>query len=317
MKFFSQKYYILYAGFIWFTTLYSCELINPAEKIPALLEIDTVLFESIVNMEGTNLHAIKDVWVFINPEGTEQGSELLGVFPLPAKIPVLEEGMVEVSIQAGVKLNNQNSNRSIYPLMRSDRKVLELVAGETIQWNPVFSYKPSSQIRFDFINDFEASNDFVSLSDSLKLELTSNEDLVFEGNRSLTLQLDTMNTGFIIKTISSFKVQSGSENKEEELPIGDRKTYLEMHYKNEATLFVSIFVNRDPIPVNILRIGAKAEWSKIYIPLKDILATANTASDGTNDDEPFISLAFEGFKPDSLSTARFSWDNIKIVHELI
>jgi len=315
MNFILHKYLTLFLGFLWLITLYSCELINPEEKIPVLLEIEKVPVESMIDEEGTNLHAIEDVWVFINPEG-EEGSDLLGVFPLPAKIPVLEEGMTEISIQAGVKLNNQNANRSIYPLLKSERKIFDLKSGETIQWNPTLSYKPPTQIRFDFINDFELSNDFVSLSDSLDLELTTDEELVFEGNRSLTLQLDTTNTGFIIATISSFPVQRNRNNIDEELPIGDRNTYMEMHYKNDATLFVSIFVNRDPIPTNILRIGAKTEWSKIYIPLKDILATANATSDENNRDEPFISLAFEGFKPDSLSTARFSWDNIKIVHEL-
>lgn len=316
MNFTLQKNNIFYLGFLCLITLYSCELINPEEKIPVVLEIEKVLVESMVNEEGTNLHAIEDVWVFINPEG-EEGSDLLGVFPLPAKIPVLEEGMTEISIQAGVKLNNQNANRSIYPLLKSERKIFDLKSGETIQWNPTLSYKSPAQIRFDFINDFELSNDFVSLSDSIDLELTTDEELVFEGNRSLTLQLDTANTGFIIATISSFPVQRNRNNIDEELPIGDRNTYMEMHYKNDATLFVSIFVNRDPLPTNILRLGAKTEWSKIYIPLKDILATANATSDENNIDEPFISLAFEGFKPDSLSTARFSWDNIKIVHELI
>lgn len=304
MKFISQYYTIF---FIWLTIFYSCELINPEESIPAILEIDTVLVESIVNIEGTNQHDIKDVWVFVNPEGTE-GSDLLGVFPIPAKIPILEEGMTEISIQAGIKLNNQNSNRSIYPVLRNDRKALELIAGETTKWNPIFSYKPPAQIRFDFVNDFELSNDFVSLSNNIELELTTDENLVFEGNRSLTLQLDTINTGFIITTINNFKVQTNSNNIEEELPIGDRNTYLEMHYKNEATFLVSIFIDAESLPIQILRIGAKEEWSKIYIPLKEILAASNATS---------IRLAFEGFMPDDLITARFSWDNIKIVHELI
>jgi len=122
------------------------------------------------------------------------------------------------------------------------------------------------------------------------------------------LQLDTNQTGFIITTINSFKVQTNSNNISEELPIGDRQTYLEMHYKNDATLFVSLFINEEPLPINILKIGAKEEWSKIYIPLKDILAASNAT---------YVKLAFEGFKPGSLDTARFSWDNIKIVHELI
>lgn len=299
-----QLYFILQVCLMVF---YSCNVINPTEAIPSLLEIDKVIVESNYETEGSALQAISDVWVFANPEGSE-GSDLLGVFPLPATIPILEEGVTSLTIQAGIKLNNQTVNRSIYPFFRSNQQSIDLVAGETVKLNPIVTYKPPAQIRFDLINDFELSNDFVSLSDSIQLELSSDENLVFEGNKSLTLQLDTNQTGFIITTINSFKVQTNSDNLSEELPIGDRQTYLEMHYKNDATLFVSLFIDNEPLPFNILKIGAKDEWSKIYIPLKDILAASNAT---------YVKLAFEGFKPDSLNTARFSWDNIKIVHELI
>jgi len=299
--------YLNFTSLVCLLLVYSCDIINPTEPIPTLLEIDTVLIESNLEEEGSAIHTISDVWVFVNPEGS-QGSDLLGVFPLPAIIPVLEEGMTSLTIQAGVKLNNQTANRSIYPLFRSSITMVDLVAGEAVKLKPVFSYKPAAQIRFDLINDFELSNDFVSLIDSIELELTDDEDLVFEGNKSLTLQLDTTQNGFIITTLKSFKVQTNSSNVSDELPIGDRQTYLEMHYKNDATMFVSLLVDDDPIPFDILRIGAKKEWSKIYIPLKDILASSNAT---------FVKLAFEGFKPDSLNTARFSWDNIKIAHELI
>jgi len=299
------KYLPLYFSLLILSVVYSCDLINPTEAIPAVLEIDRVLVQSGQN-EGSAFHAITDVWVFVNPEGSE-GSDLLGVFPLPAKIPVLEEGMTSLTIQAGIKLNNQSANRSSYPFFRSNQQTIDLTAGEIVKIKPTFSHKSSSQIRFDLINDFELSNDFISLTDSIQLELSANEAVVFEGNKSLTLLLNEDQNGFIIATINSFKVQEDSNNNNEELPIGDRQTYLEMHYKNDATMFVSLLVDNDPIPFDILRIGAKKEWSKIYIPLKDVLAASNAS---------FVRFAFEGFKPDSLNTARFSWDNVKIIHEL-
>jgi len=118
-----------------------------------------VIVESNQETEGSAFQAISDVWVYINPEGSE-GSDLLGVFPLPATIPVLEEGKTSLTIQAGVKLNNQTANRSIYPFFRSNQQTIDLVAGETVKLNPVISYKPPAQVRFDLINDFELSNDF-------------------------------------------------------------------------------------------------------------------------------------------------------------
>ena len=306
-----SKYIKRNLAFALVLTVYGCEIINPEESIPAIIEIEELKVEAIEDQEGSSFQEITDIWVFVNPEGSE-GSDLLGIFPLPATIPILEEGMTSINIQAGVKLNNQNVNRSVYSLFRSDQRIIDLKAGETIQLVPVFSYKPPAQIRFDFINDFESSNDFVSLTSNIQLELTSDENLVFEGDKSLTLQLDTINTGFVITTINSFRVQKDRNDVNDELPVDERDTYLEMHYKNDATLFVSVFINSETIPVNILRIGAKSEWSKIYIPLKDALITANTTSDN-----PTINIAFEGFLSDGLTTACFSWDNIKIVHELL
>jgi len=105
-------------------------------------------------------------------------------------------------------------------------------------------------------------------------------------------------------------VQISSAFVVEELPVDGRNTYIEMHYKNDAILTVGLVTNSPGLlnfSTEILRIGPKKEWSKIYIPLSSFL-TANSISD--------LRLYFEANLPDGLESARFSWDNIKIIHEL-
>jgi len=252
--------------FTVFGAFYGCNIINPAEEIPSILKIEKTSVETDYELEGTDKHNITDVWVFA-------GNEPLGVFPLPATIPILNEGSTEISIFPGVKLNNQAINRNIYEVIKSNVSSINLIPGDTSIFNPVFKYKKKDEdIYFDFINNFDFSNDFESQAGSVDLKLTTNENIVFEGERSLTLVLD--------------------------------------HYKIDAPITVNViqqFYDGANISISILNIGAVNEWTKIYIPLRDaIVGISNLYS---------IRLSFSGIKPPDLNTARFSWDNIKLVHE--
>lgn len=289
---------------IIFVTFYSCNIINPTEGIPAILRIEKASVETDYELEGTDKHNITDVWVFA-------GNEPLGVFPLPATIPILNEGSTEISIFPGVKLNNQAFNRNIYEVIKSNASSIDLIPGDTSIFNPVFKYKKKDEdIYFDFINNFDFSNDFESQTGSVDLKLTTNENIVFEGARSLTLVLDDNNTTFNIVSLSEFKVQTSGAVNMDELPVDDRETYLEMHYKIDAPITVNIiqqFYDGANISISILNIGAVSEWTKIYIPLRDAIVGINNLYS--------IRLSFAGIKPTELNTARFSWDNIKLVHE--
>jgi len=290
-------YYLLLVvlGFI------SCDTFNPKEAVPAFINIDTAFVEVNVNLQGSSAHQIKNVWVFNNVEP-------LGTFPLPAKIPILDEGNSNIILQPGIKLNNRSDNLAVYEVMTSDTFAVNLKSGEIINYQPTFSYKQSAY--FDLIYDFELANNFSNTRGNAQVQATSNKNLVFEGNRSLTIVLDELNTSFKIVSADVLDVQRSLTFVADEIPADGRNTYIEMHYKNDATITVGLITNSSGLPnfsTEILIIGAKKEWSKIYIPLTNFI-TSNSVRN--------IRLYFEGALADGQNSARFSWDNIKIIHEL-
>jgi len=289
--------YLIYCLLLVVTSFISCNTFNAEEVVPAFITIDTAFVATKVDDEGSAAQHITNVWVFNNVEP-------LGNYQLPVKIPVLDEGNTNIILQAGVKLNNRSDNRAIYEIMGNDTFNVNLKAGEVVNYEPTFKYKQSAY--FDLIDDFELTNNFVNTNSNALAQATSNENLVFEGNRSLTIVLDELNSTFKIVSADVLKVQTTSTFIVEELPVDGRKTYIEMHYKNDASFRVGLITSSLSLPP-ILQIGPQKEWSKIYIPLNSFL-TANSVDN--------IRLYFEGELPDEQQSARFSWDNIKIIHEL-
>jgi len=287
--------FFLYLGFV------SCNNFNKIEPIPAFINIDTAYVATIFDEQGTAAQHLTNVWVY-------DGSEPLGTYQLPAKIPILNEGEATIILQAGIKQNNRSDSRAIYEVLSNDSLKINLVPGENVNYQPVFNYKQSAF--FDLIYDFELANNFVNIAGNANLQTTSTEGLVFEGDRSLTVVLNELNPSFKIVSADRLLVQVSSAFVIEELPVDGRKTYIEMHYKNDAILTVGLVTNSLGLPnfsSEILKIGPKKEWSKIYIPLNNVLSMNNIKD---------IRIYFEATLPETLESARFSWDNIKIIHEL-
>jgi hypothetical protein len=75
---------------------FGCNAINPAEKVPTYIQIDSVQVLNMVPAKhGSVSHKITDVWVYYN-------LQLLGAFELPAKIPVLADGKGQLQVVAGI-----------------------------------------------------------------------------------------------------------------------------------------------------------------------------------------------------------------------
>jgi len=298
-----MNYHIYYCLILSFWVIVSCDSINSEEPIPAFLTIDTAYATINNNLQGTAAQHITNIWLY-------NGTEPLGTFPLPAKIPILAQGNATLIFQAGVKLNNQSTNRAMYEVFTNDSLQVNLKPGENVNYQPTFSYKDKESAYFHPIYDFELSNNFTSTVNSAPIQITSNENFVFEGNRSLTVVIDELNTSFKAVSKDVIEVQTASMFAIDELPVDGRNSYIEMHYKNDATLIVGLITNSIGLPnfsSEILKIGPKKEWSKIYIPLKQLL-TSNNFED--------VRLYFEGSLPGTMQTARYSLDNIKIIHEL-
>jgi len=91
----------------------ACNILNPAEGVPTILEIDSINL-NITNsaLQGTSDSKITDATVYV-------GSHLIGIFELPASIPVLEEGNQRVIVQASIMKSGISSTIEYYPFYNS------------------------------------------------------------------------------------------------------------------------------------------------------------------------------------------------------
>jgi hypothetical protein len=274
-------------------TLYSCK----EDITPSWLEIPAMNLTTDEPVEGSNSHSIDDAWVFMD-------GKAIGVFELPAKIPILDEGEHTFIIYAGIRENGINYYRVKYPFYERYETTLTLVKGETISVTPQITYK--NNLRFEMIEDFEAPGMY--LEDAFNSQAT----LVF---LTASEAPDTVKYGFrcgaihLTETDSMYK---GVTSQFLDLPKNE-DVYLEIDYMNNNSMVMSSiaqnsvdFVEEPPYAqFNPMKANENLKWKKMYIPLIENISFHTTA---TSYEVYFLALL------DPEKTTGFIYiDNIKII----
>ncbi|MEO0341017.1 MAG: hypothetical protein AAF242_17625 [Bacteroidota bacterium] len=274
-----------------------CDIINPEEEIPGYVVIENYEFSTETN-DGSAHENITEVWVFIN-------NEYLGVFPIPAKIPVLSLGNINVRIEPGIKENGISSTPDINPFYTTFERDINLTANQEVTINPRFTYKNTT--RFAFIDAFERNTLFSNVITGTEISRVKiDRDTPFEGDGSGQIDLAVDDPFVEIATAQRF---SG-------LLDNELTVYLEVSFRSEVPVsFGAIGYLRgqdDPISIDY-RAGfnASEDWKKIYFNLTPILF-------GSDADEfqiilrTSLPLAEDGTF--ALTEATVELDNIKLVH---
>jgi hypothetical protein len=102
------------------------------DAVPAYLVIPEVKL-SATDAEGGSTSKITDIWVSVNDKD-------LGVWELPARIPVLAEGTNVIRIAAGVKKNGAFDDRSQYPYFGAWQGGLTLVREQSVNVDATVHY---------------------------------------------------------------------------------------------------------------------------------------------------------------------------------
>lgn len=229
--------------------IYSCSYLDNEDIIPAYLVIDEVSLTTEQG-EGAATHNIRDVWVYAD-------GELLGVFNLPTRIPVITSGTeMQINIFAGIRNNGAVGQPFIYQLYERSTSYLDLKPGDEINLIPEFKY--SENVKFDFVEGFEAGNifsDVIENSGDASLSVTS--DMSRSGINAGYFSLDEDNSKLYLGTEEQF---SRSNN-------AGSDTYLELDYKNTIPLIIGMRLTSNGIEKSFLKIilDPKEDWNKIYI----------------------------------------------------
>jgi hypothetical protein len=227
----------------------SCELINPSEKIPAYLHVDSFILKGNYDSVGSLSKSITDVWVVID-------NEFIGTFELPADLPILKEGKHNIILRAGIKENGISNTRLYYPFYDGYFSTIELIPGKTDTLNPVIYYIGSSY-KMALHEDFEDPSFVFTKSDvsNINLESTDQKGFVFEGGFSMIAKLPKKNDLFQIESTQKY-----------ELPRG-RSIFMEMNYKSSIQFKVGYFAisSAKTYQHTVLSLNPTSTWKKIYI----------------------------------------------------
>ena len=247
----------------------SCVKNNPD---PAWIKIEPWNLEvnsDLNGAEGALTSNFKNAWVFAD-------GKLIGVFELPAKVPILSEGSVKLQIYPTIENNGISATKKVYPFVEQYEVTVNLVKNETIVLNPVTRYKTMTKF---WIENFDDSFNF-----KFETDVNSMASLIY-GNDPQYLK---WGTGYglinLTPTDSTFLAYTkDSQNQTFSTWPKGQEIYLEIDYINTNSLVTGLIelssqaiTNHPNIQLNGQNIGAQV-WKKIYIDLREIVSGTPTA----------------------------------------
>jgi hypothetical protein len=265
---------------------------SKGDKVPAYLEIPSMTL-STTPQQGAATSKITDVWVSVN-------DELLGVWELPAKVPALYEGPVQLRIVPAIKRNGAYDDRLRYPFYTPYIATADLVRNATTTVQPVVTYIPQTQF---WIESFDAPGTLLNLtpaSDTTLLRYTpaDHPDLVQDNSPCGGFTLDLEHPYISFYTDEDFEVFGG--------PV-----FLELDYRAEIqfTVGVMYFFNGAPRADPYVYVAPTrntsggTSWNKIHIDLSPVFNTGISQRD----------IYIEARLPNALTSGTVLLDNIKLL----
>lgn len=278
----------------------SCDIINPEEEVPSFIRIDSFSFKTEYATQGFPSFDIPDAHVYVD-------NKLIGIYELPAQVPVMKTGRVNLVILPGIRENTLSIAHRPVRIYRSFDTSLNLEAGKSVSVSPRSSYRDN--VRFAWMEDFEdRSNSLVytgrSSRDSLSIIPAGTAPWAFPAAQNSAwslygeLEADDSFKLLELKTFNSFN----------ELPVGGRDVYVELDYYSNLPLQTGLFKLSgglyEQVPLVLLP-ETGGLWRKVYLNLNVELASLSL---GTPIELYFGIIKQTGF----LERTRFGLDNLKL-----
>ncbi len=291
-----MKYIKLFYYLLLLLLLASCDIINPEEALPSFIQVNEFQLTTNETTQGSNSHQITDVWAFVN-------GEALGVFELPATIPILATGIQNITLLAGIRENGLRSTPVIYPLYDRYETSLDLVPEEIILVTPTVEYISTSV--FVLIENFESNTiRFEGLNNATINQVTNPIQVLF-GNGAGSIPL--IEEIAEVTSIATFI----------DLPTsGGTPVYLELDYRTNVELEIGLtgfnVSTATPTQATIYNVILCPidDWNKVYVNFQELLELSQL--DG-------YKLAFRASTNDTgcggtpTNTPEVLLDNIKLI----
>ena len=228
-----------------------CNLINPDEKIPSYIHIDSFTVSGNYDTVGSLSHKITDAWVMVD-------NEFVGVFELPCTVPVLQTGPHQVILRAGIYENGISLTRLPYSFYNYYTASYNLQAKKIDTINPTVKYLTNG-IKYEFCEDFESSKSAFKPSDLSQVQFTRSDSAgtVFEGKYSMKAVMDTAHSFFEMQTYGLYNIPR------------NQAAFVELNYKSDISFqigYVSVdLLTGDENKHLVLNLNPSSTWKKIYV----------------------------------------------------
>lgn len=212
---------------------------------PAYIYIDHIDLQTDYIKHGNNQFDGRAVWI-------EAGSEDLGAWELPARIPILQEGKVTIRIFPGIA-KKAISDFGKYNFVNFYSQDVDLKKTVTDTIRPLVTYKDS--VKVPYHEDFEKNPTFDNMN---IVDNTSGNAL-----RGLKMGKLLLNTGS-----ASTEVKVYSKN-EIPVPYG-KEAYLEFDYSSlndTSILYANLFfpTSNDNVVLGVIK--CSSTWKRAYFPI--------------------------------------------------
>ncbi len=268
---------------------------NDTDLIPSYLFIDSISLSTTYE-QGSSSQKISDAWVYVD-------ETLIGAFELPATVPILKDGLQNVTIRPGIKLNGIANTRSIYPFYADIKRNLLLTKDSITNFsNAVTTYKQN--VIFPWIENFDFSG--VTLDTTRKSTVgigkTNDQSLIFHKAGE-----DNAYSCFIRMSADSATFEATS-TQSYNLPGNGASIFLEMNYNTNHSLVVGVFYTASGIRVQrpLLVLNKTEGWNKVYVNLSVPKYDTPSATD--------FQIFFGAQKEEGTEDALIYLDNLKLVH---
>lgn len=243
---------------------------------------------------GELTESFTDAWLYID-------DELIGVFEVPFKVPVLKSGTSNIKIYPAVLNNGISATKKIYPFVEFYETNVELVQNQTVTINPTTQYYAFTQF---WIEDFENAGFQIDDDPTSPVQIQTSDDPTiiqsFNGNKFGRITLDATNNRWIGYTDATLNLPAGQE------------VFLEIDYHNTNRLVTGVLaissvngvIDNPNIQLNPQN-DSEVVWKKIYIDLREIV------SNSPNTDH--FEISFQALIDDGEAAGEINIDNIKIV----
>jgi hypothetical protein len=215
--------------------------------VPGYIEINSYA------LRHENAIGITDVWVNVN-------GDLVGVFELPAKFPVIAEGESSVTVTAGIMVNGINATRTFYPFYKPYKKTVNFEPSKVIELSPVTDYNDWTSVEWS--EGFENGHKFEKNEHSDTVFVVTEKEK-FSGSFSGGIFLNNNQVFF-----ESYTAQLSRPDLD-----GAPGMYIELNYKCDNPFEIGIYTyhQQQVKEKNIVRVNKSNTWKKIYIDLYNSL----------------------------------------------